>query len=377
LLASAHYPPRIGGVERYAHQLALGLAGRGHDVRVLTTGPGPGPVTETEQDGLPVVRLPARWRWSATPFDPGWVRAVPRILASARPDVVITHAPVPGLADVCLAGRGGTPAIATYHSGSMRKGRPFADPVIGAYESTLLPRLLRRAEAVVTTYPGPVAGVPGRYIPPGVDPAVFHPDPGAVRDPDLVVYAGRVEHASAWKGIATLLRAVARLAATHPGIRLELAGGGDAVDHFRTMAAGLGIGGRVRFLGPQAPGELAGTFRRAALVALPSETDAEAFGMVLVEAMACATPVVASRVGGMPAVVSDTGGGVLAEPGDSRDLAAAIGALLSDSGLRAGLAAAGLARVVERYRWEAVVDGYEELIQPLTKEGGLVARNPG
>ena len=398
LLASPYFPPCIGGVERYAHRLALGLRDRhGHEVSVLTTDGGVGrlaasgavasggqdgagaterhtrhrPFT-TETDGLPVTVLRARFRISATPFDPAWPSHVRRVITRTRPDVIVTHAPVPGLADVCLAVRGAVPVIATYHAGSMRKHAGSVDAAIIGYEGTVLRLLLGRAEAVVTTFPGrAAAGVPSRYVPPGVDTTVFRPSAAALRDPHRILYVGRIERASTWKGIGTLLHAFRMILDRFPDARLELVGGGDAVDDWRARAAELGVAHRVEWSGPLGSAALVDAYRRAAVVVLPSETDAEAFGMVLIEAMACGTPVVASRVGGMPVVVADTGGGLLAEPGDAASLAHTLGPLLADDARRARLGAAGLARVTERYRWDAVADAFHELIED------LVAAPPG
>jgi glycosyltransferase involved in cell wall biosynthesis len=371
LLASPYFAPKIGGVERYAHRLSVGLRDdHGHEVTVLTTGTG-GSVARSEFDGLPVVQVPARWQLSATRFDPSWFSSVRRLIRAERPDVVITHAPVAGLADVCLAAKGAVPAIATYHSGSMRKHKWPEDLLIGAYESVVLPRVLDRADAVVTTCP---MGR-GRYVPPGVDAELFRPDPATPPVDGRILYAGRIEHASAWKGIGTLLSAFKLLAAKRPEVSLELAGGGDAVGHWRAVADGMRLGDRVCFSGELNGEGLADAYRRASVFVLPSETESEAFGMVLIEAMACGTPVVASRVGGMPAVVESTGGGVLARPGDPASLAEAIAALLDDEARRGALGAAGAAGVRRTYRWDAVTGAFNDLIQELsTKEAGRRGR---
>ncbi|HET6873880.1 MAG TPA: glycosyltransferase family 4 protein [Acidimicrobiales bacterium] len=365
LLASPYFAPKIGGVERYAHRLSVGLRDdHGHEVTVLTTHTGPD-MERGEYDGLTVVRVPARWQLSATRFDTSWFSSVRRLIRSERPDVIITHAPVPGLADVCLAMKGDVPAIATYHSGSMRKHKWPEDLVIGAYESAVLPRLLARADAVVTTCP---AGR-GRYVPPGVDAELFRPDPATPPVDGLILYAGRIEHASAWKGIGTLLTAFKHLAAKRPEARLELAGGGDAVEHWRAVAEGMRLGERVSFSGELNGEALADAYRRASVFVLPSETESEAFGMVLIEAMACGTPVVASQVGGMPVVVESTGGGVLARPGDPMSLAEAIGGLLDDEPRRRALGAAGAEGVRRIYRWEAVTGAFNGLIEDLSVKG--------
>jgi glycosyltransferase involved in cell wall biosynthesis len=359
LLASPAFPPRIGGVESYAHRVGTGLRDRhDHDLVVLTTSVGIDPAEV--RDDLPVIRLPARLKVSATSFDPAWFSQIRGLVRRLNPDLIITNAPTPGLADVCLMVKRDIPAIATFHSGSMKKDRWALDLLIRPYERAVLPRILARADAVVTTYRGGPFG--SRFIPPGVDSTVFHPRGTVAKDPNLILYVGRIEHASAWKGIDTLIRAMAVLARQRPSLRLELVGAGDAVEHHSRMARSLGLGERVVFRGPLGGEELALAYRTASIAVLPSVTNAEAFGMVLIEAMACGTPVVASRIGGMPAVLNDTGGGILAEPGDPESLAYAIGSLLDDPERAKALAAQGARRVREFYTWDRVVDEYDDLI---------------
>ena len=368
MLVSSYFHPKIGGVERYVYNLAVGLRERwDHDVQVVTTGQDR-TVTRAEVEGIPVTRLPVLATISATPVHPVWVVQVRRLLERERPDVINTHAPVPGLADVSFAVRGKRPLIATYHSGSMKKGSGALDLAIGAYEATALKWIMRRADELVTTFPPDRPG--GRadpyHIPPGVDPGIFYRSPDATHEAGTLLYVGRIELASAWKGIGTLLVAMRRVLGSRPDVRLRLVGEGDAVPHFREKAKELGIGETVEFVGALHGQRLADAYRRAEILVLPSETEAESFGMVLIEAMACGTPVVASRVGGVPAVVRDTGGGLLTEPGNPASLAEGILALLADPLRRRTLADAGAARVAARYTWDVAVDAYQELIKKLT-----------
>jgi rhamnosyl/mannosyltransferase len=120
----------------------------------------------------------------------------------------------------------------------------------------------------------------------------------------------------------------------------------------------------------EAVGELTGEalvteLRTAAVLALPSRTEAESFGMALVEAMACATPVVGSEVGGIPHVVTDGETGLLVPPGDPAALAAACRRLLEDTALADRLGAAGRRRAEERYAWDGLTERYAELFRGL------------
>ena len=133
-----------------------------------------------------------------------------------------------------------------------------------------------------------------------------------------MLYVGRIERSSAWKGLDVLLGAFAQIARAVPAARLELVGDGDAVDGLRRLAVGLGVQDRVDFRGALSGAELVAAYRRASVVALPSLTEAESFGMTLVEGMSCGRPVIGSRVGGIPGVVTDGHDGLLVPPGDPR-----------------------------------------------------------
>ena len=97
---------------------------------------------------------------------------------------------------------------------------------------------------------------------------------------------------------------------------------------------------------------------------------AEAFGLVLAEALYLGTPVVATQVGGIPEIVDHGEDGLLVPPGDSEALAAAVVALLSDEPRRRALAGAGREKVVRRFRFEQMVRSYEGLYAALAREVG-------
>ncbi|WP_037575671.1 glycosyltransferase family 4 protein [Phaeacidiphilus oryzae] len=353
-VVAPYYPPQVGGVERYAARLARAAAGQ-PDLRpvVITTRRGLR-TTDTVEDGVRVLRLGAWLRVSNTPLSPLWPLQLRYWLRRLDVRLVTAHAPVPGLGDlaVALSGRRRR-TLLTYHAGSMAKGSAAADLLIGAYERHVLPRVFARCDALVSVSPVSLAdAVPGSVrITPGVDTAVFTPGPPPSRRPPTLLYVGRIDRSSAWKGVDVLVRAFAELAEEVPEARLRLVGGGDALaDHLR-LAGALGVAGRV-----DADGELSGralveAVRGAAALVLPSRTEAESFGMALIEAMACGTPVVGSRVGGIPSVVTEGETGLLVPPGEPAALAEACRLLLRDAELSDRLGAAGREAAERDYAW--------------------------
>jgi glycosyltransferase involved in cell wall biosynthesis len=152
--------------------------------------------------------------------------------------------------------------------------------------------------------------------------------------------------------------------------RLLVVGEGDLRPRYERQAQALGLGERVRFAGRVGDDDLPRYYAASDLVVLPSVTRGEAFGVVLLEAMACGKPVVASDLPGVRVVVRTTGGGRLAPPGDATALAGAIAALGTDAGLRAALGAAGRRAVEAHYTWPAIGRRLEATYQSVLAGGG-------
>lgn len=369
-VVAPYYPPKIGGVENYAARIAAALA-EAPDLEpvVITTRLSGLRTTVGTEQGVRVIRLGAWLRLSNTPLSPLWPFQLRRWLRRTGAQVVNAHAPVPGLADLAVAVSGRRPAVLTYHAGSMHKGEPgsgAADRLIGGYERAVLPRVFRRARALVAVSPVSLAaGHPHAVqITPGVDTGRFTPGLPASQRPRTLVYVGRMDRSSAWKGVDVLIGALAELADL-PEVRLRLVGGGDAVPELLAQAGRLGVAERVEAMGELTGDQLVEAVRGAAVLALPSRTEAESFGMALVEAMACGTPVVGSAVGGIPYVVTDGETGLLVPPGDVAALAAACRRLLTDDELADRLGAAGRRHVERHYGWDGLMRRYLELFRSL------------
>jgi D-inositol-3-phosphate glycosyltransferase len=214
-------------------------------------------------------------------------------------------------------------------------------------------------------------------IPCGVDPVVFHP----IRTADareklgrdqcerLILFVGRIEQI---KGIDVLLRALGLLFRRHPELRgdvcLLVVGGAldpgddapetEKIIELRRLVHEHRMEANVSFVGSRGQEELALYYAAADLCAVPSLT--ESFGLVALEAMACGTPVVGTRVGGLQTVIENGESGLLVPAGDDQALADAIADVLLDARLRMHLAHGARDRA-EHFTWRRVGDRITDL----------------
>lgn len=213
-------------------------------------------------------------------------------------------------------------------------------------------------------------------IPNGVDLERFSPSPNGHtrKDEPHLLFVGRV---SPEKGVHVLMDAFRKVHARFPNARLNLVGHiGSApldflvglsdsadvaqlstfydapyIDDLRARIPAA-LAANVNFVGPVPQVELAACYRDADVLVNPSFS--ESFGMSLIEAMACARPVVATRVGGMTDIVEDGETGLLVEPGNPDELAEAIIQVLEDPQRGQAMGQAGLRRAQTRFSWEHV-----------------------
>ena len=196
-----------------------------------------------------------------------------------------------------------------------------------------------------------------RVVPLGVDQATFAP-----REVEATPQRLRIVTTSSsdvpLKGLRHLLAAFEALMPDWPELELVVVGK-PREGPTRDLARRLEAQGRMRFVSGLTTPQLADLYASATLCVTPSLY--EGFGLPAIEAMACGTPVVVTDGGALPEVVGDAGLIVRAGCGDA--LRDAIDGLLRDSEQRAVFAAAGLARVRERYGWDRVGEAYETLLR--------------
>jgi len=351
-IVSPRFPPDLGGLEAYVGRLAETLRDEpGCAVTVITTGRSRRTRSETRA-GIPVIRLGTWATLSNTPINPLWPWRVRRLLRQLAPDVVNAHAPVPGLADIA-AWVSPAPVVLSYHAGSLAKGRRGVDLLLRAYERIVLPRVFARCRRLVAVSPVALTYATGRadLVPPGVDSERFRPRTPVEHRPRRLLYVGRVERSSRWKGLEVLVDSLVQLRDLVPGVGLDVVGDGDDLTYLQERAARLGVADLVTWHGAVDHDHLPARYDGAAVVVLPSLTESESFGMTLVEAMAAGCPVVGSAVGGIPFVIRDGVDGLLVPPGDAVALAEAVAGLLLDPDRRKDLGRSGREAAESRWDW--------------------------
>jgi phosphatidylinositol alpha-mannosyltransferase len=349
-----------GGVQAHVHDLADALRARGHEVSVLT------PVDDPNDPDLPPYVVPAG-RAVPVPYNGSVARLVfgPLSLARTRRwlrdgsfDVLHLHEPtVPSVSMLALFAASG-PIVATFHTALTRSR---ALQVFGTALQPALEKLTGRiavspaARRVVVEH----LGVDAVLVPNGVDVHRFDgatPLPGRP-DAPTVVFLGRIDEPR--KGLVVLLEALPELVRLVPDVRLLVAGPGDADDVREACPASLRD--RVELLGRISEQDKPRVFASGAVYCAPN-THGESFGIVLLEAMAAGTPVVASDLEAFRRVLQNGRCGVLVPVGDAGALAAGLGALLQDAPRRAALSAAGR-EAVGAYDWASVTGRIVEVYE--------------
>lgn len=208
-------------------------------------------------------------------------------------------------------------------------------------------------------------GTEPAHFRPGVDALAVRRRYGLEGKPWLLTVSRLEWH----KGIDTVMRALPAIRAAHPGTRYAVAGAGERRPQLERLAAELGLGDAVRFLGEVPDADLPGVYNAADLyvgVSRFHDLMAEGFGIALVEASACGLAVVGGRSGGVPDAVRDGETGVLVDPDDPAAVATAVTALLGDPERRARLGAAGRRAVETYYNWDRVVRDVRRIEDELT-----------
>lgn len=167
-------------------------------------------------------------------------------------------------------------------------------------------------------------------------------------------------------GPDVLLHALVLAAQDLPDISLTMAGSGEMTSQLRQQVSESGLDNRVRFAGFVPHDDIYDFIRQHHIMVMPSRR--EGFGVAALEAMACARPVIASDVGGIPELVDHGRNGILVEPDNVDALARAIVELVSGPDLMSRMGQAGYEVVKERYDWERSLDMMAELYERLIYE---------
>jgi phosphatidylinositol alpha-mannosyltransferase len=356
-----------GGVQSHVLQLAEVMRARGQNVSVLAPSSPHVALPEYVVSAGRAVPIPYNGSVARLQFSPAVHGKVRRWLADGDFDVLHLHEPnAPSLSMWALRVAEG-PIVATFHTSTTKsltlavfQGvlRPWHEKIVGRIAVSDLARRWQM-EAL---------GSDAVEIPNGVDVASFASAPlldGYPRPGKTVLFLGRFDEPR--KGMAVLLDALPRLVEQFPGVQVLVVGRGDQ-DELRSKAGGLG--GHLRFLGQVDDATKASALRSADVYCAP-HTGGESFGIVLVEAMAAGTPVVASDLHAFRQVLRDGDAGRLVPVEDGAALAAGLVAVLENDQLAKRYVAAG-ADAVRRYDWSVVANQIMQVYETVAGSGAKV-----
>jgi spore coat protein SA len=378
-------PSRGGAIERWVRDAAGRLAGRGHDVHVVSRDHGDG-ARERTVDGVHYhfVRIPVMLEGglSAALLRGLWYYAgVRRRLARIAPDIVHHHSRPSGL---WLSLNSATAARHVISLHSMEYGWSFG---YRGWDRHLMGRGLRAAARVLcvsefirshTLERDPALRGKTSTLYNGVDGATFRPahDEALAPGSSRILYVGRIE---ARKGVHVLLDAFERIIGPQrPDALLRIVGPHSYWDaepsaYYREIEARCAANPRVDLRGPTyVDEELAALYRDAHVAVVPSVFP-EALGLTSLEAQASGVPVVVSDSGGLPETVSAGASGVVFEGGSSEGLARAVLYVLADEPRRGTMAAAARTWAMARFSWDAIAGQLEDVYAEALSAPGAAA----
>lgn len=377
----------MGGPAIHVSSLAAGLEPRGYETTLVAGSLARGEDSMAflaERLDIPVRTIPELQREVSPIDDARSVRRMREIIRELRPHILHTHTAKAGAIAraAALVSGAARPAILvhTFH-GHVLKG--YFDPVRTAFFKEVERSLARVTDALVAVSPEVrdelvAAGIAPREkfsvirlgIPleerlgdatAGLDYRRLY---GISESAFVVGWVGRMTDVKDTDAVLEIVRA-----ARDRGLEAVLVMVGDGPDRVRLeqLAHDIGIARSTFFVGYQP--EVAGYYRLFDAFLLPSVN--EGTPVSAIEALASGTPVVATRVGGVPDVVRDGEDGFLFEPGDTDGAAERLALLASDATLRSALGASGRERVLRRYSVSRLVEDVDRLYRSLLSERGL------
>ena len=179
----------------------------------------------------------------------------------------------------------------------------------------------------------------------------------------VILTVGRWSADERYKGVDTLIIALARLLPQHPELQLVVAGVGGDQSWLEQIADGCGVRPHVHFLRGLSYAEIAACYSACEIFAMPSR--GEGFGLVYLEAMACGKPVIGGSHGGAPEVIEDGKTGFLVEHGDAGQLATSLQTLLADPTLGREMGARGRERVEKEFHFEIFAKSLKRILSDL------------
>jgi glycosyltransferase involved in cell wall biosynthesis len=360
--------PFTGGVENYVYYLSRELVKSGNQVKVVCANEPPSDKNDLV-DKILVERLSYIVKIANTNITPG----LPSALSSGDYDIIHTHIPTPWCSDwsAFYSRTKKKPLVVTYHNDIIGNG--LANVIARIYNSIGLKYVLNSADKIVITQPSylksssHLTGYQDKIevIPNGVDVDKFQPI-NVQYEGNIIFFLSVLDEFHKYKGLDYLLNALKKVKKRIPDIKLIVGGKGVLLDHYQEMAASLEIKDNVIFAGFIPDEEIADYYSKANVFVLPSISSLqEGFGIVALEALACQTPVITTKIVGVADDLERVGGGIVIPPKNADKLADAIIDIIADENMQKKMGKRGRELVKHKYTWKIVASEMERVYNSL------------
>jgi len=366
LQTPARFYPSIGGVEYAVYYLSRELIKLGYKVKIICANEPKSNLKNIE--GIQIERLNYIGKITNTNI----TFNLPYRLLKEDYDIMHTHMPTPWTSDISIfiSKMKRKKTIITIHN-DMDKHGFFPKLLSDIYLNTLFKIILRLVDKIIIVNPewekkflntrNLLKGYKNKIftIPNGVDFELFKPD-GTKKIKNTLLFVSILDRYHEYKGFDYLLESLKIIIKTHPKIKLLVIGEGELKDYYSEKASYMGLGENVIFLGQKNQEEIARYCNIASILILPS-IDIEGFGIVLLEAMACKIPVIATDIVGLAKEVKQNNCGIIVKTRDSQALAEAIIRLLKNPELAKKMGENGRMLVEEKWGWEKIANKIEKI----------------
>ena len=361
-MISMEFPPISGGIGSYVYNLSKTLIARGHKITVITPLRSKCAPWQELVDGIEVFRVPYLpvYPFHASLLD----HFVNKTFKSMehRFTLVHSHTPIP------LPIKTSLPVLTTVHTPMKIDGRhheivnlhSLAVKTQALFVYPSLESKLFKTSQKITAVSRAVAGELGEYgldrceitvVGNGVDEKTFSPSRNKKNIPPYVLYAGVLR---ARKGIFDFIKSAQYVSKEFPDVKFIVCGTGRLLKKSIEYAQRECLQKNVLFLGYVSRNKLIAMYQQATVHVIPSLY--EGLATVLLEAMACGLPVVATDIGGNNEVISSGVNGILVPPRHPEELAKAIVKLLNDASLRERIGKAARKTIEAHYTWDRITD---------------------
>ncbi len=371
------YPPYYGGMGNVAFEMASRLAARGHTIEVFTPEYRRDNATSEENKTFAeredfATRLETPIKYGNAAYLPALARELDHF------DLVHLHYPFFGSASLVAQWKKRNqkkPLVVTYHMDT--RGTGVKGIFFKLYAALRMPAILKSADLLITSSFDYIehSDACGVYrqtrekwveLPFGVDTNRFQPREkpdflfdrhGFDSNIPTIIFVGGMDSAHYFKGVPILLKAVSICKNLGMSLQLIAVGEGNLKKEFELQARVMGLEQEVRFAGAASNEELPLYYAMGDVCVLPSTTQGEAFGMVLLEAMACGIPILTSDLPGVRTL--GVQGGEVCTPGSPLDLAQLLVNLFSSPDEQERIRVKNRKIVEEKYGWDFIVDKLE------------------